>query len=177
MKKLSLASWWNEWRSTLLTCALFALIGCVGFWSYHHRIESAISLALVGGGASIYLGLLNHWLHRDKMMQELFTMFNARYDKLNDDLLSIRDGKFIGGEGAEERVIVDYLNLCAEEYFWYRRGRIDQEVWEAWKAGMHAWLQVERIRVITKQEAAEQESYYGLFRVIGMKQPVKVSRT
>ena len=66
-------------------------------------------------------------------------------------------------EGDPERVIMDYLNLCAEEYFWYTRGRIDTEIWRAWRNGMENWLQVPAIRTVAVRESKLRDSYYGLF--------------
>ena len=33
----------------------------------------------------------------------------------------------------------DYFNLCAEEYYWYKKGRIDDTIWKSWQAGMNSW--------------------------------------
>lgn len=97
-------------------------------------------------------------------MQDLFTAFNARYDRLNDDLYAIAQGSFAGGD--PDRVVMDYLNLCAEEYFWYTRGRIDTAIWRAWRNGMENWLQVPAIREVALREAAQRDSYYGLFEEV-----------
>lgn len=121
---------------------------------------------MVGALATVYVGLLNYWLQRDKVMQELFTSFNARYDRLNDGLLAIAKGRPLADTIDPEHIVVDYLNLCAEEYFWYMRGRIDKDIWRAWLKGMHAWMQVDAIRAIVRKEAAIEDSYYGLFNVL-----------
>jgi hypothetical protein len=90
------------------------------------------------------------------VMQDLFTAFNIQYDRLNGELLDIAKGTF---EGDPERVIIDYVNLCAEEYFWYTRGRIDTAIWRAWRNGMENWLQVPAIRAVVERERLQRDSF------------------
>ena len=148
----------------LLSLVLLCLIIVVPTLSYCSEMEGTLALALVGGSASLYLGLFNYWLHRDKMMQELFINFNRRYDEMNDDLLAISSGA--EPTKVKERVVVDYLNLCAEEYFWFKRGRIDEDIWKAWLAGMNYWMKFPDIQAIAKKEAKYKSSYYGLFNIL-----------
>ena len=51
-------------------------------------------------------------------------------------------------------------------YFWYKRGRIDTAIWRAWRNGMENWLQVPAIREVALREAAQRDSYYGLFEEV-----------
>ncbi len=153
-------------RRTTVATVLFLLVAlCIVYWAQADAdLEPTIALGLIGACATVYVGLLNYWLQRDKVMQDLFTAFNARYDRLNGDLLTIQKGTFTDGD--PERVIMDYLNLCAEEYFWYTRGRIDTAIWRAWRNGMENWLQVPAIRAVAAREAAQRDSYYGLFEAV-----------
>jgi hypothetical protein len=154
-------------RTTLATIIFLALSACVfALSSTWQALKGTGSLAMVGALATVYVGLLNYWLQRDNVMQGLFTAFNARYDKLNDGLMAIAKGQPLEPGVDPERIIVDYLNLCAEEYFWYLRGRIDKDIWRAWQFGMNEWMKVPAIRTIAKQEAAAKDSYYGLFSVL-----------
>ncbi|MEO8590829.1 MAG: hypothetical protein ABI432_15745 [Flavobacteriales bacterium] len=137
----------------------------MGLSSYYRSLQGTVALALVGGSATLYLGLLNYWLQRDRLLQDLFISFNKRYDDLNDHLLIIASGGEPKDKGTE-RVVVDYLNLCAEEYFWYRRGRIDMEIWQEWHNGIKHWIKVPVIRAIVLKEASVADSYYGLFALL-----------
>ena len=65
-----------------------------------------------------------------------------------------------------EDVIKDYLNLCSEEYLWYRKCRIDPKVWVAWEDGMFFYLADENFSDQVKQQRIEKKSYYGLFEVL-----------
>lgn len=167
MRKLHRIHDLRRLRTTLATVAF--LIGSSLVFLAAERwsmLQGTGALAMVGALATVYVGLLNYWLSRDKVMQELFTAFNTRYDKLNDDLLAISKGQPLAAGVDPERVVVDYLNLCAEEYFWYMRGRIDSDIWKAWQKGMYSWLQVPAIRSIARKESKNKDSYYGLFHVI-----------
>jgi len=97
-------------------------------------------------GANFYM---NWRLAKDKLNKELFTEFNARYDKLNDTLYEIVEKcKTIEDLQAQPLLIYrlnDYFNLCAEEYYWYNKGRIDKLIWKAWHSGMNHWYQSYRI--------------------------------
>ena len=124
-------------RTTLATVLFLAVAFGILWWAQVERaLEGTIALGMIGACATVYVGLLNYWLQRDKVMQDLFTAFNGRYDRLNGDLLAIAKGTF---DGDPEPVIMDYLNLCAEEYFWYTRGRVDTAIWLAWRNGMEQW--------------------------------------
>lgn len=152
-------------RTTVATVVFLLVALCIVYWAQIDAdLEPTIALGLIGACATVYVGLLNYWLQRDKVMQDLFTAFNARYDRLNGDLLAIQKGTFTDGD--PDRVIMDYLNLCAEEYFWYTRGRIDTAIWRAWRNGMENWLQVPAIRAVAVREAEQRDSYYGLFEAV-----------
>ena len=89
----------------------------------------------------------NTKLANHKMHKELFTEFNARYDKLNDDLeiicsknMNIDDfNKLNSGYNNYKytATIIDFFNLCAEEYYWYSKKRISKRVWKSWEKGMN----------------------------------------
>lgn len=99
-------------------------------------------------------------ISHDKMMKELFVEFNKRYSDLNDYLLKVSNS-FSTKEQLDEaensvllkEKIIDYFNLCAEEFFWYNhKNRIDGIVWESWQKGMNEWFKVESIRALWEEE-------------------------
>ena len=78
-------------------------------------------------------------LANDKMMKELFTEFNQRYDAINNKLdviskltidqwneLSLKE------QSEKEGVVIDFFNICAEEYHWHSEGRINGNIWASW---------------------------------------------
>lgn len=111
----------------------------------------------------------NREIADDRMMKELFTEFNKRYDGLNDTLaflekqnLTLPELELVENKKYRDDVI-DFFNLCAEEYYWYSKGRIDPKVWKAWHSGMNYWVnEVEAVRELWKNEvkANGKTSYY-----------------
>jgi hypothetical protein len=60
-----------------------------------------------------------------------------------------------------KNAVIDYFNLCAEEYFWFKKGRIDEKIWKSWQAGMKAWYKHDSIKRLWKEETANGKmSYY-----------------
>jgi len=134
---------------------------------------SSIILSGTGIWATIYFSRAGKTREDDKMMKELFKDFNERYDELNDKLYLIVEPrtdsdamKSILMEGFEKKsVIIDYFNLCAEEYFWYKKGRIDEKVWLSWSTGMNYWYNHSsgKIKEVWKEEIEQRngtKSYY-----------------
>ena len=73
----------------------------------------------------LYLSVLGSYKSdNDKIFKELFKEFNEKYDnKFNDGLEDIeiqylKDNNFVL-DSNQKKLVVDYLNLCAEEYLWY----------------------------------------------------------
>ena len=57
-------------------------------------------------------------LQNEKIKHDFFKYFNERYDGLNNKLLLISEESDNIGE---ESVIMDYINLCAEEYYFFKK--------------------------------------------------------
>lgn len=102
-------------------------------------------LGLVGLVITFIFSISNRKLNHQKMEKELFSEFNRRYDTFNDSLnlldslttldelkstCSLIDNKNM------HHLLIDYFNLCAEEYYWYRRKRINKLLWSSWNSGM-----------------------------------------
>lgn len=118
-------------------------------------------LAIVGGTLTALYLLQKQKLEETQLFAELFTSFNNRYDEMNEELNKLvnKNGVLLGG--SEKDLLYDYFNLCAEEYMFYQRGYIPPRVWDAWKNGMHDFMQDERVRELWKEEK-KSNSYYGL---------------
>lgn len=131
--------------------------------------SAADRMTIIGTIIAIALGffyfvqqqkLAETWLFKD-----LFTDFNRRYDALNDDLARIAnsdprpDAELI--DLTDRQFIVDYFNLCAEEYLFFKQGYILPEAWKSWCTGMNFYFVREPFRGVWAQEDAL-GSYYGL---------------
>lgn len=132
------------------------------------------TLALQLGGmtlsTTIFLGFLNYQHAQDRLFKDLFREFNERYDKFNDHYRRLEDAYpldiVVGDIEAEDiKLIVDYLNLCTEEYFWFEKGRIEQNAWKSWEAGMQTWAALPAVRRVFQHEVATwTTSYYKGFQ-------------
>jgi hypothetical protein len=101
-------------------------------------------------------------LEETRLFKELFEQLNARYDKLNDDLNRIyRDSESPLRE-PEIKTLYKYFNLCGEEYLYYQKGFICEEVWRAWNKGMKFLRQNPRIKRLWDEDLNDNDSYYGL---------------
>ena len=142
------------------------------------QLDHEIISSLINAGATILTGIIvavvafNYNRHskkmeHDRMMKDLFKEFNKRYDKINHSLFEI-EKKCKTLKDLEEHPklkykLNDFFNLCAEEYFWYKKGRIDDGIWYAWSDGMNDWYNgVEIIREAWEAEIKKRDckSYY-----------------
>lgn len=132
---------------------------------YFDRLDEKILIAAIGSIATLYFGIMKYSMEYDKVFKELFQNFNERYDdKFNDLINDLRENDRELRDG-EKNVIIDYLNLCAEEYLWYKRNRIPTNVWEAWKAGILENLKVNKVGEVYLNEISTiygPKSFYGL---------------
>ena len=104
---------------------------------------------------------------QDRLSKELFMEFNKRYDNINHRLYRIekkcKSLKDLENESKLESKLNDFFNLCAEEYYWCKKGRIDEFIWHAWSDGMNDWYNgVEIIREAWDKEIEKRgcKSYY-----------------
>ena len=94
-------------------------------------------LSVIGVGITLAFGVSQNKLANDRMLKELLTEFNQRYNNLNDDLQWITlEGELNHSDRLKN---IDYFNLCAEEYMWFRKSRISIEVWDSWVNGIASY--------------------------------------
>lgn len=105
-----------------------------------------------------------------RMMKELFTEFNIRYDKINNRLDKISRASLKKWDEYDDKkksryegVIIDFFNICAEEYFWHSEGRINGGIWASWHKGMNdIYSRSEIIQNLWEEECKNDgyKSYY-----------------
>jgi hypothetical protein len=144
---------------------LFLAIVVVGaasiFLFSHNDKQIELLLTLVGGTAGVAGFLYSQHLQETALFKQLFTEFNERYDHMNQRLLEVRTVA-LADEGAltHEQLLVDYFNLCSEEFLFYEAGYIDEKVWRSWCRGMLQFALVPAIRALWEHEL-KTRSYYG----------------
>jgi hypothetical protein len=147
----------------LLSAFAFAI---VIYLLWGKQVEGTLALGIIGTIVSLYFGVLKYKMENDRMFNELFTNFTKRYDEtLNDLINQIRFDPEKTLSIDEKKLLIDYINLCAEEYLWYSKNRIPEKVWQAWKAGILANLEVSQVKQVYLNEIDSEhirKSLYGL---------------
>jgi hypothetical protein len=64
--------------------------------------------------------LYSQHLQETRLFTELFQTFNERYDRLNHSLNEIAGSARVGLSADSQQLLMDYFNLCAEEYLYFR---------------------------------------------------------
>ncbi len=127
---------------------------------YLDKDLSAIA-AIVGTLISVIYFIQKQRLDELQLFRHLFKEFNERYDGLNEDLAKVMQEPSFELSPSEKELLIDYFNLCGEEYFFYQKGYIDPMVWKSWHNGMTYIISTPRIMAIWKTEQ-KSNSYYGL---------------
>ncbi|MCK4655027.1 MAG: hypothetical protein KAU01_11350 [Candidatus Cloacimonetes bacterium] len=134
-------------------------------------IDERLFLGLLGAVATLYFGIVKFKIENDKLFKELFKEFNDKYDSRFNDLINeLRNDNEKKLSLEERNLIIDYLNLCSEEYLWKSKNRIPNIVWNAWKAGIKENLKVKQVKEIYNREIATKNgeiSFYGLVKELG----------
>lgn len=143
---------------------------------YKEKIEGQIFAVIFASIVTAYYAFLKQKIENDRMFKDLFDSFNDKYNGTTNDIFNelrrnpekkIED---ICKNG--ENIVIDYFNLCAEEYLWYSKGRIPEKVWKAWKFGINQNLKLEQVKVIYKKEIDNsEESFYGLVKELNIQFP------
>ena len=115
--------------------------------------------AAIAGALGFCYFVQQQKLAETALFHQLFTAFNARYDSLNNKLAALLDERDLSQE--QRGIIVDYFNLCAEEYLFYQQGYIPKSVWRSWCKGMAWYLKRHPYKDVWNDEIAS-ESFYGL---------------
>jgi hypothetical protein len=144
--------WW------ITALALLAAIAVVAASRLDNPWSSIATLSGVALGVIYFVQ--KQKLDEVRLFQELFTHFNQRYEQLNDRLQDIVLDERVTDPDAR-KTLIDYFNLCAEEYLLFSQGRILPSVWKAWCRGMQEYLSKARIRRLWEEEV-QSGSYYGL---------------
>lgn len=124
-------------------------------------------IAVIALSTTLFLGYLNYQHTQDRLFKDLFKEFNERYNALSDQFQQLEekytcDVKLtdLAEEKEDLKIIISYLNLCAEEYFWFDRGRLDIGAWESWRSGMSTWAKLPVVRVVFEDEVATWKAAY-----------------
>ena len=147
---------WYPWVFLLL-CTVFLMLAYT-LGGRQLKIEWVVSV--LGGAGGLTTFLYSQHLQETKLFTELFQAFNKRYDTLNQPLNQIASSASTEFSADSQQRLMDYFNLCAEEYLYFRAGYIDDDVWRSWTRGMRFYAAIPAIRDLWERELAS-GSYYG----------------
>jgi hypothetical protein len=148
-------------RKSLPAIFAFLVVAVFTGWYLLEISHPELLLTGIGAVAGFVYFLYRQHLDETRLFKEMFVDFNARYDKLNNDLNKILDDQKADSLSVMERdTVFKYFNLCAEEYLFHEAGYIEDVVWEAWEKGMINFFSEPRIAALWKNEE-KSNSYYG----------------
>jgi hypothetical protein len=97
--------------------------------------DVSVMVALLGTGLSAIYFVQRQRMEELKLFREIFAECNDRYDQLNErlnDILQVEEDL----KPEQVQTLMDYFNLCGEEYLYYQQGYLFPEVWQAWFNGI-----------------------------------------
>lgn len=149
-------------RHWLITLIFLISVCLLTFLRIKERIQTEIFLGVLVTLGTLLISIINYYRDGDRFFKELFTEFNSRYDEMNEDLDRISQKQKL--DPNDQRILIDYFNLCSEEYMWVRKGRIPHDIWQSWLNGIKINLGNPVINAFFKEEKAKwKSSYYGFF--------------
>lgn len=174
MKKLAKTIWVCLKKNIISLIAFILFLVTSLFYKNCNNPDNELFLGIIGSIATLYFGIIKYQIESDKFRLDLIKSFNVRYnDKLNDVFNKLNDNNRVESNdfSKDDRcTIIDYFNLCAEEYYWYKRNRIPEDIWAAWLFGINKNLSKPGIKKLFDEEIKEFGiSYYGLEKVIDKK--------
>lgn len=99
-------------------------------------------------------------LEEDKLFFEAFSSFNKRFTEQSSLLHKLPKEGEPGNE--QNAVIANYFDLCAEEYYFYKHGRIPKDVWACWAKGMLYYIDNYPCVLSYWEDMEKQKANYGL---------------
>ncbi|MEZ5031889.1 MAG: hypothetical protein R2787_10855 [Saprospiraceae bacterium] len=136
-----------------------------------NAINDATLIGYLGSIIGLIITISKYWSDQDKMQLELIILFNNKYDLLNDKLFDIinkvNNLESTCKDSDPRKTFQDYLNLCAEEYFWYKRARLSKQIFKSWECGMiiniNKICKIQEMKFFIKEEMKNDISYFKLF--------------
>lgn len=164
---MKIVTYWLRYKESIIALLAYLIVILIFYNEGFKDVKLVIGLFAVI--TSIYFGLLKNNTENDKVFNQLFKEFNSKYESEFREVLmeidhnSKAELKDFVLDSNQSDQIVQYLNLCAEEFFWFKKGRIPKIVWNSWLIGIKYYLAIPVIQQIVKKEKSQKGSYYGFF--------------
>jgi hypothetical protein len=125
----------------------------------HPYSEAEVLVGAVGGIWALAFYHQSQHAENARFFMDLLKAFNERYDGMNDRLQdAIRTPNAF--TNVQNDMFIDYFNLCAEEWLFWKDGYVYDAVWNAWANGMRQYARDSRVQKLWREER-ESNSYYG----------------
>lgn len=153
-----------DWGTLISAILALAALVAVTIWP---PILSEAGVPGVGLLLGFIYFLQKQKLQETKLFKELFVAFNNEYGAMSEKLESAWRETDEDLSDEDKATLVQYLNLCSEEFLFYERGYIHPSAWKTWAKGMLSNLSKKRVCQFAKTELKE-NCYYGLEEVINL---------
>ncbi len=153
-------------RWTFLFVSAFSW-GVLWYGSFYKLIDDQLLVGLAGFAISALVGFFKQSTEDNKLTLNLIDKFNEAYTSDINDLfhsLEYNLNNLTQLNFEQKNIIIDYMNLSAEEFLWFRRGLIPPVVWKSWKNGINYNLGLTGAKevVLDEMKKSSRGSYYGL---------------
>lgn len=110
------------------------------------RVQNENLIGLIGGTfgmISVPTMILISWFQAKyqyrQYFMEVIEKVNERYDRLHPILNTLPE-RYADCSVEQKLTISRYLNLCSEEFLWWKLGLVPKIVWPTWKKGIREKL-------------------------------------
>ncbi len=149
-----------------LSLYLIFLITTKAYWINFGFELSDYLVCILGFEASL-ISYTQNKNNRNQIEIQLFIDFNHRYNLINERLELIRCNGLNSIQSknydrTDESIIIDYINLCCEQYYTYRVKKfIPKSVWQFWHQGIMYWCEtIPDILITWETEYTQNNSFY-----------------
>lgn len=129
--------------------------------------------ALAALGVAIWRLVQNNRVHNRQSNAQIFLEYTGRYERIMSDFppdafkarLDL-DQALPEPNATLSLAALRYLNMCSEEYYLWRRGYLNTEVWTIWEAELQRTLRSPLILREWRDLSSEFESYPEFVRYV-----------
>ena len=162
----------RTYKDIVIINLTFLILAILLYYIFNKKIE--ILGAVIAIGISFSIGIVQYRIQNDVIFKELFIYFTSKYDKEYNGILNgiVQKTQVDGNYSltdSEKNTVTDFINFCAEEYLWFSKNRIPNNVWDAWWEGMVYFFKCNPIKQQLLSEYSQSSSYYGFFNYLKVK--------
>ncbi len=142
--------------------SLLSAVACLAIYECVSKENAPGALITLVGSALTITFLVQKQRNEElQAFQQLFMRFNERYSDIHPAMQRVINAPADSVLAETFQTLESYFNLCAEEYLFFREGKILPRVWRAWCTGMVEYLKHDRIQSYWEREQGI-NSHYGL---------------